>query len=110
MYTSEKPHSAHSFESFPIFLFLCTYSHERGWLWINLEEFAPTDYTRYVAMHVMQEDNSAHSHDGVSSGNGYSDGSMSISQRKAKGPDIRDTLATVAGMLLPLLTQLGHHH
>ncbi|KAG5920320.1 hypothetical protein E4U61_007973 [Claviceps capensis] len=64
----------------------------------------------YVAMHVMQEDNSAHSHDGVSSGNGYSDGSMSISQRKAKGPDIRDTLATVAGMLLPLLTQLGHHH
>ncbi|KAG6022989.1 hypothetical protein E4U41_002114 [Claviceps citrina] len=63
----------------------------------------------YVAMHVMQEESSSHHHDGPSAANGYSDGT-SLSQRKAKGPGIRDTLATVAGMLLPLLTQLGHHH
>ncbi|KAG5977875.1 hypothetical protein E4U55_006465 [Claviceps digitariae] len=63
----------------------------------------------YVAMHVMQEDSSSQYYDGASGANGYSDGT-SILQRKAKGPDVRDTLATVAGMLLPLLTQIGHHH
>ncbi|KAG5917450.1 hypothetical protein E4U42_007242 [Claviceps africana] len=63
----------------------------------------------YVAMHVMQEDNSSHYLDGASGANGYSDG-PSMLQRKARGSDLRDTLATVAGMLLPLLAQIGHHH
>ncbi|KAF9765204.1 hypothetical protein IL306_002577 [Fusarium sp. DS 682] len=61
----------------------------------------------YVAMHAMQEDTSPHTHEhGI---NGYADGSASA-QRKPKGPQMRDTLATMGGMLVPLLTQFGHHH
>ncbi|QUC22206.1 uncharacterized protein UV8b_06447 [Ustilaginoidea virens] len=63
----------------------------------------------YVAMHAMQDDSSSHSHDSHSGANGYSDATPA-SQRKPKGPEARDTLATVVGMLLPLLTQFGHHH
>ncbi len=59
-------------------------------------------------MHAMQEDalpNQAHDHHG---GSGYPD--PSNGQRKQTKPQMRDTLATVGGMLLPLLTQFGHHH
>ncbi|KAI0458367.1 Zinc/iron permease [Xylaria acuta] len=61
----------------------------------------------YVAMHAMQEGESP-SHDIGSGVNGYADGSAS--QRKHAHPQMRETLATMIGMLLPLLTQLGHHH
>lgn len=61
---------------------------------------------RYVAMHAMQEDSHhEHSH---SSSNGYAE-SPSL-QRKKEKPQMRDTLAAVGGMLIPLLTQVGHHH
>ncbi|KAJ4224735.1 hypothetical protein FSOLCH5_002509 [Fusarium solani] len=65
----------------------------------------------YVAMNAMQEDNSVHSHGhGHEHGlNGYAD-SNGPAQRKPKGPQMRDTLATIGGMLVPLLTQFGHHH
>jgi solute carrier family 39 (zinc transporter), member 9 len=63
---------------------------------------------RYVAMHAMQEDSAGHEHS-HSSSNGYADGGPA-SQRKQPRPQMRDTLAAVAGMLLPLLTQIGHHH
>lgn len=58
-------------------------------------------------MHVMQEDSGAHSHEQPTS-NGYSDGSSG--QRSAAKPQMRDTFAAVGGMLIPLLTQFGHHH
>lgn len=58
-------------------------------------------------MHAMQEGDSP-SHDLGSGPNGYADGN--ISQRKHTHPQMRDTLATMIGMLLPLLTQFGHHH
>ncbi|KAI1367834.1 Zinc/iron permease [Xylaria arbuscula] len=61
----------------------------------------------YVAMHAMQEGDLP-SHDLGSGANGYGDGS--ISQRKHAHPQMRETLATMIGMLLPLLTQFGHHH
>ncbi|KAI0400960.1 Zinc/iron permease [Xylaria palmicola] len=61
----------------------------------------------YVAMHAMQE-GELPSHDIGSSVNGYTDGGSS--QRKHAHPQMRETLATMIGMLLPLLTQLGHHH
>ncbi|KAL1855835.1 hypothetical protein Daus18300_010909 [Diaporthe australafricana] len=61
----------------------------------------------YVAMHAMQEDPSAQGHEHHSAMNGYADTST---QRKPSRPQMRDTLATVGGMLLPLLTQFGHHH
>ncbi|KAK4230772.1 zinc transporter ZIP9 [Podospora fimiseda] len=58
----------------------------------------------YVAMHALQEENSAgHDHSNV---NGYSD---SPHRRQGK-LQMRDTLGTVVGMLLPLLTRFGHHH
>ena len=59
---------------------------------------------RYVAMHAMQED-AGHDH---STSNGYAEGGSS--QRKQLKPQVRDTLAAVGGMLIPLLTQVGHHH
>lgn len=67
-----------------------------------------TDSRRsFVAMHAMQEENgsSKHEHGGM---NGYSEGGGI--QRAQHRPQMRDTFATVAGMLLPLLTQFGHHH
>ncbi|KAI0834826.1 Zinc/iron permease [Hypoxylon sp. FL0890] len=60
----------------------------------------------YVAMHAMQEGDSPSGHDVGSLANGYADGN----QRKHAQPQIRETLATVIGMFLPLLTQFGHHH
>lgn len=57
-------------------------------------------------MHAMQEDVSGHDH---SATNGYADGGPGA-QRKLHRPQMRDTFAAVGGMLLPLLTQVGHHH
>lgn len=59
-------------------------------------------------MHAMQED-AAHGQEHAHGLNGYADGSAAH-LRKPKGPQMRDTLATIVGMLLPLLTQFGHHH
>jgi len=58
----------------------------------------------YVAMHAMQEDSGVHEH---STSNGYAEGN---SQRKQAKPQMRDTLAAVGGMLIPLLTQFWHDH
>lgn len=60
-------------------------------------------------MHAMQEDAGGHDHG--PSANGFADaGSGTPGARKQKGPTMRDTLATVVGMLVPLLAQLGGHH
>lgn len=61
----------------------------------------------YVAMHAMEEGGSS-DHEIGSGLNGYPDGG--ISQRKHTHPQMRETLATMIGMLLPLVTQMGHHH
>ncbi|KAK4169297.1 zinc transporter ZIP9 [Cladorrhinum sp. PSN259] len=61
----------------------------------------------YVAMHALQEENSTgHDHSNV---NGYSDSGISSHRRQGK-LQMRDTIGTVIGMLLPLLTRFGHHH
>lgn len=57
---------------------------------------------RYVAVHAMQDDGHGH---GDTDMNGFADPSAA----KGHGPQVRDTFATVGGMLLPLLTQIGHH-
>jgi zinc transporter 9 len=57
-------------------------------------------------MHAMQDDGVSHDH---SMANGYAEGGIPP-QRKQARPQMRDTFAAVAGMLLPLLTQFGHHH
>lgn len=58
-------------------------------------------------MHAMQEDSGVLSHDHGSGANGYSEGNAAH-QRKSKGPQMRDTIATVVGMMIPLLAQMGH--
>ncbi|KAI1268598.1 ZIP zinc transporter-domain-containing protein [Xylariaceae sp. FL1019] len=61
----------------------------------------------YVAMHAMQDTESVSGHDIGSGVNGYAEPN---GMRKHGHPQIRETLATMIGMLLPLLTQFGHHH
>jgi zinc transporter 9 len=63
-----------------------------------------TNLHRYVAMHAMQED-SGHDH---STSNGYLDGGAS--QRNKSKPQMKDTFWAVLGMLVPLVTQVFHHH
>ena len=60
-------------------------------------------------MHAMQEDGNSQGGGHEHHSNGYAEGG-NLSQRKQTRPQMRDTLATVGGMLLPLLTQFGHHH
>jgi zinc transporter 9 len=59
-------------------------------------------------MHAMQEENHP-GHDHHSSGNGYAEGGGSAHRKQSK-LQIRDTVATVVGFMLPLLTRFGHHH
>nr|POE73296.1 zinc transporter zip9 [Quercus suber] len=71
----------------------------------------------YVAMHAMQEA-SADKHDHAA--NGHADGYAGLpagmdmynasTSPKKEGPELVTTLVTVAGMLIPLLTQFGHGH
>lgn len=69
---------------------------------------------RYVAMHTMQE--GGHNHGGHEAGqNGYVDTAnvydgYQTPAPKQEGATLTDTLACVGGMLLPLLTQVGHAH
>ncbi|TEA19279.1 Zinc transporter ZIP9 [Colletotrichum sidae] len=79
---------------------------ESGQWWTGMLLLFSAGTFLFVAMHAMQEESSSpkHEHGGT---NGYSEGAA---QRGQQRPQIRDTLATVAGMLLPLLTQFGHHH
>lgn len=57
-------------------------------------------------MHAMEEEGgSGHHHHGSQ---GYAE--PASASTGPKGPQMRDTMITVVGMLLPLLTQFGHHH
>ena len=66
---------------------------------------------RYVAMHTMQEDEAGGQHGvGEAVGNGYGDGGVGGRDgRQKEGRSLRLVLAAVAGMLLPLVTQVGGH-
>ncbi|KAL2820348.1 Zinc/iron permease [Aspergillus granulosus] len=59
----------------------------------------------YVAMHTMQENSaSSSSHDLPT--NGYDSREMSVKSDKS----VRDLVASVIGMILPLFLQIGHAH
>lgn len=66
----------------------------------------------YVAMHTMQEVDSGSAVEEFSGfGNGYLDGGHRRDPRQAKeGRSSKLVFAAVAGMLLPLITQIGHAH
>ncbi|KJR87112.1 solute carrier family 39 (zinc transporter), member 9 [Sporothrix schenckii 1099-18] len=81
---------------------------ERGQWWTGMLLLFSAGTFLYVAMQAMQEETGAHDHHSL--GNGYADAATLAAQRKQSRPQMRDTLATIAGMLLPLLTQFGHHH
>ena len=64
-----------------------------------------------MAMHTMQEDDEGGQYgQGDGHGNGYVDGGMGRETRQKEGKSLRLVLAAVAGMLLPLITQVGHAH
>ncbi|KAG8624406.1 hypothetical protein KVT40_007473 [Elsinoe batatas] len=64
----------------------------------------------YVAMHTMQDSGHDHSSENGGTENGYADIYQQQVAKQVEGPTFIDTLATVGGMLLPLLTQFGHAH
>ena len=70
----------------------------------------PNEWSRYVAMHTIQEN------DASSSGeDSHSNGYMEVNQERTQSrPDsqkkVQLVAAAVAGMLLPLITQIGHAH
>lgn len=62
-------------------------------------------------MHTMQEEESSHSTQDENQSNGYLEaGNGRPSRQPKEGKDPRLVLAAVGGMLLPLLTQIGHAH
>ena len=62
-------------------------------------------------MHTMQEEDNEDSSPEEMQGNGYLGGPSTRSVRKQKeGRSPKLVLAAVGGMLLPLLTQIGHAH
>ena len=68
-------------------------------------------FPRYVAMHTMQEEDSQNAIQDEGFGNGYLDGSGGRQPRRPKqGRSAGLVLAAVGGMLLPLVTQIGHAH
>lgn len=60
-------------------------------------------------MHAMQDDGAGAGSDQNSGSNGYAE-IIPAGQRKPRGPELRETVATAIGMLLPMLTRFGHHH
>lgn len=61
----------------------------------------------YVAMHTMQESSQAHSYE---EGHDVEYAVHISNPSHTHAPALVDTLVTVGGMLLPLLTQIGHSH
>ena len=60
-------------------------------------------------MHTMQDsDHDFHDDD---TNDGYANGHGAyVVKGEGQGPELRDTLLTVVGILLPLLAQIGHAH
>ena len=66
--------------------------------------------SRYVAMHTMQEEDSQNAAQDEGQSNGYLESGGRPPRRRKKGRDPKLVLAAVGGMLLPLITQIGHAH
>ncbi|KAL9125749.1 MAG: hypothetical protein Q9217_005096 [Psora testacea] len=66
----------------------------------------------YVAMHTMQEEDTSNGLQDESQSNGYLDAGSGRQSRRgqkaSRNPGL--VLASVGGMLLPLITQIGHAH
>ncbi|ELR09000.1 hypothetical protein VC83_05996 [Pseudogymnoascus destructans] len=83
---------------------------EKGQWWTGMLLLFSAGTFLYVAMHAMQDDAAQHDNSS-SSPNGFGEGGGGGGlPRKGTKPVLRDTLASVVGMLIPLVTQVGHHH
>ncbi|KFY31130.1 hypothetical protein V493_01373 [Pseudogymnoascus sp. VKM F-4281 (FW-2241)] len=80
---------------------------ENGQWWTGMLLLFSAGTFLYVAMHAMQDDASQHDHSTL---NGFGEGGGGGLPRKGSKPVLRDTVASVVGMLIPLATQIGHHH
>lgn len=80
---------------------------EKGQWWTGMLLLFSAGTFLYVAMHAMQDDASQHDHSTL---NGFGEGGGGGLPRKGSKPVLRDTVASVVGMLIPLATQVGHHH
>ena len=76
----------------------------------SLREMLTVRLDRYVAMHTMQEEDSQNAAHDEGQSNGYLESGGRASRRQKKGRKPRLVLAAVGGMLLPLVTQIGHAH
>jgi hypothetical protein len=65
--------------------------------------FQVADQARYVAMHSMTEATNTHEEPVI---NGY----ISHHTPQTNGLSKSDIAIVLSGMLVPLLTQVGHHH
>ena len=61
-------------------------------------------------MHTMQDEDSQNAGQDESQSNGYLESGGRPSRRAKGGRNARLVLAAVGGMLLPLITQIGHAH
>lgn len=99
------------FVSFFFFILFC-FHHYFSFLYGKLTfSLLPLFFSRYVAMHTMQETSTttAMSRRDSSYANGYAAEGRENSQRAAQ-KSMRDVVATVVGMILPLFLQIGHAH
>ncbi|KFY14252.1 hypothetical protein V492_02744 [Pseudogymnoascus sp. VKM F-4246] len=80
---------------------------ENGQWWTGMLLLFSAGTFLYVAMHAMQDDAAQLDHSTI---NGFGEGGGGGLPRKGAKPVLRDTLASVVGMLIPLATQVGHHH
>ncbi|KFZ06871.1 hypothetical protein V501_07005 [Pseudogymnoascus sp. VKM F-4519 (FW-2642)] len=85
---------------------------ENGQWWTGMLLLFSAGTFLYVAMHAMQDDAAGHDHASSSTLNGFGDGGGGGGGggKRGGGPVLRDTVASVVGMLIPLVTQVGHHH
>jgi len=60
-------------------------------------------------MHTMQENSHSHNTADGSAGNGYAD-PYAQKAPEVEGMTMTELIATVGGMLLPLVLQAGHAH
>lgn len=80
---------------------------EGGQWWTGMLLLFSAGTFLYVAMHAMQDDAAQQDHSTL---NGFGEGGGGGMVRRGGKPVLRDTVASVVGMLIPLVTQVGHHH
>ncbi|KAI6245446.1 Zinc transporter [Erysiphe necator] len=81
---------------------------ESGQWWVGISLLFSAGTFLYVSIHAVHQENSSnYSH--IAS-NGVLEAGINTVPRKVSKLQLRDTLAAVCGMLVPLVTQLDHHH